>query len=252
MSEHSRDWLRKGAIAGFWLVVWQCVSMAVGNSIILVGPKAMLSALLQQIPTPEFWLSITTTFGKISAGFLSAFVLGIFLAAVSYRQQFIKELLSPVMQLMKSIPVASFVVLALIWMGSKNLSVLISFLVVLPVIYVNTLAGLNSTDKKLLEMAQVFRVSPWKKVWYLYREAVMPYLVSGCKVALGMSWKSGVAAEVIGVPEFSIGERLYMAKIYLNTADLFAWTFVIIGLSALFEKLFLLVLRRAAGGGQND
>ena len=111
-------------------------------------------------------------------------------------------------------------------------------------IYVNTLAGLESTDKKLLEMAKVFCMTRRKKIHYIYLPALLPYLKSGCKIALGMSWKSGVAAEVIGVPTNSIGERLYMSKIYLNTSDLLAWTFVIIMISALFERVVLWLLSR--------
>ena len=65
----------------------------------------------------------------------------------------------------------------------------------------------------------------------------------------GMGFKSGIAAEVIGVPGGSIGEGLYMAKIYLSTADLFAWTLMIIAVSSVFEKLFLLLLKTIAGNG---
>jgi NitT/TauT family transport system permease protein len=112
----------------------------------------------------------------------------------------------------------------------------------------NTIAGFENTDSKLLEMASVFHISCGKKLFYIYRPAVLPYLISGCRVALGMSWKSGIAAEVIGVPVHSIGEKLYMSKIYLSTADLFAWTLVIIIISALFEKLFLYLLYLASPG----
>ena len=156
------------------------------------------------------------------------------------------------MALLKSVPVASFVILALIWAGSANLSVLVAFLVVLPVIYVNTVAGLKSTDRKLLEMAKVFFMTPWRRIRYIYIPALVPYLKSGCQIALGMSWKSGVAAEVIGVPDHSVGEKLYMAKIYLNTADVLAWTFVIILVSALFEWAALRLLSCLAPGGGAD
>lgn len=240
---------RKIMIILFWLIVWQAAGMMIDNSIIFVGPADMLASLLSQLPSGEFWLTIAYSFGKISLGFLSAFLLGILLGSASYRLPLLRELLEPVMLLMKSIPVASFVILALIWIGSKQLSVFVSFLVVLPIIYVNTIAGLKSTDRNLLEMAKVFRVPAVKKMIYIYGPALMPYLVSSCKVALAMSWKSGIAAEVIGVPAHSIGEKLYMAKIYLSTADLFAWTFVIVVISGLFEFLFLFILKAFAGKG---
>ena len=184
-----------------------------------------------------------------AAGFLTAFFSGVLTGSLAWRFSFVRELLNPVISAVKSIPVASFVILSLIWIGSENLSVFIAFLVVFPMIYTGTIAGLSSTDKQLLEMAQVFSMPARKKLWYIYRPALIPYLSSSCNTALGMSWKSGIAAEVIGVPASSIGENLYMAKIYLSTEELFAWTLVIIVISALFEKLFLMLLNLAAPAG---
>ncbi|HIU77305.1 MAG TPA: ABC transporter permease subunit [Candidatus Pelethocola excrementipullorum] len=235
---------RKLLIFAFWLIIWQAASMVIHNSIVFVGPAEVLNSLWNLLPTQEFWLSIAYSFLKISLGFLSAFLIGILLGCISFRIPILRELLEPLILLCKAVPVASFVILALIVIGSKNLSILISFIIVLPVIFTNTLTGLENTDPKLLEMAQVFRMTPWKRMRYLYWPTLSNQLSSGCKVALGMSWKSGIAAEVIGVPAFSIGEKLYMAKIYLNTADLFAWTVVILLLSALFEWLFLRLFRK--------
>ena len=234
--------VQRSAIILFWLVLWQIVAHWIHNDIILVGPLEAAGSLCRLLPVKAFWLSIVHSFGKISLGFLAGFLSGILLGSIAYRFPLVREFLEPVMTLFKSIPVASFVILALIWAGSDKLAILIAFLVVLPMIYVNTLAGLTSTDPGLLEMAFVFRIPLLKKIRYIYLPALIPYLISGCRIALGMSWKSGVAAEVIGLPAHSIGEQLYMSKIYLETADLFAWTFVIIAVSALFEKLFLLCL----------
>src|SRR5699024_6100637 len=119
-----------------------------------------------------------------SLGFLAAFVLGILLGWLAFQIPFLQEFLAPVIAFLKSVPVASFVILALIWAGSKNLSVLIAFLVVIPIIYVNTIAGLNSTDPQLLEMAEVFSVTGWRKIRFLYWPALLPYLSSACRTAL--------------------------------------------------------------------
>ena len=182
------------------------------------------------------------SFFKISAGFLLAFSVGILLGWASYACPLIKDMLEPPMVLARSVPVASFVILALIWIGSDNLSVFISFLVVVPMIYAGTLTGLENTSRELLEMSRVFSISFFKRLRFIYIPAVHPYLISSCRTALGMSWKSGVAAEVIGIPQASIGEQLYYAKLYLDTAGLFAWTFAIILISTVFEWIFLKLL----------
>ena len=236
--------LRKCLIWLFWLLLWQGASLAVSNNVILVGPAEMLRSLLFQAGNPSFWITILHSFGRISLGFLAAFAAGIAAGSLAYALPFIHELLDPLLSAVKSIPVASFVILALIWIGSENLSVFIAFLVVVPMIYSSTLAGLKSADRRLLEMARVFSMPFWKRLRFIYIPAVLPYLMNGCRTALGMSWKSGIAAEVIGIPGQSIGEQLYYAKLYLDTDGLFAWTFVIILASSAFEALFLWLLGR--------
>ncbi|MDO4294585.1 MAG: ABC transporter permease subunit [bacterium] len=228
----------------FWLTVWQAVSLLLHNPIVLVGPLETLKALQRLVITMEFWLSILSSLARIGSGFLLAFSAGILLAVPACRFGLLRDCLEPLVLLLKSIPVASFVILALIWIGSRNLSIFVSASVVFPLVYTNLLAGLQNTDPKLLEMAEVFRIRLPQRIRYIYLPALLPYLCSATKTALGMAWKSGVAAEVIGVPTPSIGEQLYMAKIYLSTADLFAWTFVIICISLLSEKLFLHLLNR--------
>lgn len=228
----------------FWLLVWQAAHLLIRNSIIFVGPADMVRALYAQLGDPVFWRCILFSFARISLGFFAAFFCAVLLGSLACALPLVRQLLEPPLLLIKSVPVASFVILALIWAGSSGLSVLISFLVVLPMIYSSTLAGLESADPRLLEMARVFRLSLRKRIRFIYLPALLPYLLSGCRTALGMSWKSGVAAEVIGIPDHSIGEQLYYAKLYLDTAGLFAWTFMIVLISALFERLVLALLGR--------
>ena len=249
MNKQLPGFARRILIILFWIILWQFAASLIRNHIFLVGPIDTLRALCEQIVLPDFWSAIAFSFWRISIGFFLAFFLGLFTGSLAYRFPIVSEFLEPPVQLMKTVPIASFVILALIWTGSRNLSVFISFLVVYPMIHVNTKAGLLSTNPELLEMASVFHIPLIRRVWYLYRGALYPYLKSACRTALGMGFKSGIAAEVIGVPGGSIGEGLYLAKIYLSTAELFAWTFMIIVVSTLFEKLFLWTLKKFAGKG---
>lgn len=232
----------------FWIVVWQIFAMRTGNKILVASPWETLGTLFRLIRQREFWSAVGSSFGKIATGFALAVTLGTLLAVLASRNRLLRHLLLPILHLIKAVPVASFIILALLWVSSKKLSVLISFLMVLPVIFTNVLQGIESTDRDLLEMAQVFRLSKGKRVRYIYLPAVLPFFVSACSVGLGFCFKSGIAAEVIGLPVNSIGEKLYEAKLYLMTQELFAWTAVIVGISFLFEKVVMLVVRGVANG----
>ena len=228
----------------FWLLLWQAGAMAIDQRIILVSPLRVLARLAELAPTLEFWGAIGYSLVRITAGFLLGVAAGTLLAALSARFRRVEELLAPALLAIKSIPVASFIILALILFSSRNLAVLISFLIVLPVLYTNLLSGIRAADPQLLEMARVFRVPALRGIRYVYLPQVLPYFRSACGSALGLCWKSGIAAEVIGMPDGSIGEQLQQAKIYLNTPDLFAWTLVIVLVSLIFEKVFLALLKR--------
>lgn len=246
MKHTIRKQMKRAAVILFWLIVWQTAAVCMNNRILLVGPVEVLNAFVQHAIQPDFVVILFHSFARIGLGFFLALFAGLILGTVSYRFTMAQELLSPVIQTLKSIPVASFVVLLLIWFGSQRLSFFISFLIAFPNVYVNMIAGLKSADTKLLEMAKIFGIGRIKRFFYIYRPAFMPYLESCLKISLGMSWKSGVAAEVIGLPEHSLGERLYLSKIYLDTAGLFAWTFTIILISFFFEKAVLWLIKRAA------
>jgi len=173
---------------------------------------------------------------RIMAGLLAGWALGLVFAFFSVRNKWVEFLLQPLMIFVKTVPVAAFVVLFLIWFRTSLLAVAISFCVAFPAVYFHTVEGLKSTDKNLLEMAEVFDLHLMDRFFYIYRPALRPFWESSLKVTVGMSWKAGVAAEVIGTPQFSVGEQLYMSKIYLDTAGVLAWTAVIIMASILCEK----------------
>lgn len=236
-----------------WLLVWQAASMALDSDILLVSPLRVVATLLALLPTARFWSSLLGSMARILGGFFLAAALGTLLAALAARFKRVEEWLAPPVLAMKTVPVASFVILALIWFGSRNLSVFIALVMVFPVIYTNVLAGVRAADRELAEMARVFRIPLLRRIRCIALPQVAPYFRAGCALGLGLCWKAGVAAEVIGVVGGSIGEKLYEAKIYLQTGDLLAWTAVIVALSALFERAVLALLRRCcrwAKGGR--
>lgn len=235
--------LLKGAILAFWLLVWEIAAVCIAKPVVLVGPWTVLQTLWHLAGTSAFWRSVVGSVGRICLGFTLAFLAGVCLGGVSYKLSWVRALFAPVVAVMKAIPVASFVILILIWTGSRGLACAIAFLVAFPAIYLHTIAGLSGADRQLLEMAQVFRLGFFRRLWYIYRPPLLLQLANACRVALGMSWKAGIAAEVIGTPTHSIGENLYLAKVFFSTGELLAWTLVVIVLSSVLEKCVMLLLR---------
>ena len=236
----------------FWLLAWQGGSLALaaaypGGGLLLASPVQAARRLLELLPDPAFWRAVGNSSARILSGFALSGALAAGLAALAAGRPWLRALLAPPVAVVKAVPVASFVILALVWMDSRSLSRFISALVVFPPVYLNVLEGLGQTDGKLLELARVYRIPLGRRLWGIYLPQVLPYVRSASSLALGLCWKAGVAAEVIGLPAGTVGERLYTAKIYLQTPDLFAWTAVILLLAAAFEKLFLMALDALAG-----
>ena len=245
--QNAKNRIKKISILIMWLLIWQTGAALIDNDILLAGPVDVGKALGRLLITWEFYKICMASLWRILAGFLMAFASGILAGGLFYALPPAEELFEPVLSVMKSIPVASFVVLLLIWQGADDLSVWISFFVVFPNACVSMKNGLKAVDRRLLEMADIFKIRGFRRLLYIYRPALMRFLSSGMEICVGMAFKSGVAAEVIGVPDFSIGERIYISKIYLDTPGLFAWTIALIFLSFLVERLVLRGMALLAG-----
>lgn len=237
---------------GFWLLAWQGGSMALAaayphGELLLASPVRAAARLLELLPSAAFWRTVGNSSLRIFGGFLLSCALAVLLAALAAGSPRLADLLAPPVAAVKAVPVVSFIILALVWLDAGSLSLFISALMVFPTVYLNVLEGLRQTDGKLLELARIYRIPLRRRIWGIYLPQVLPYFRSAASLALGLCWKAGAAAEVIGLPAGTIGERLYTAKVYWETPDLFAWTAVILLLSAAFERLFLGAVDALAG-----
>ncbi|MCH3972196.1 MAG: ABC transporter permease subunit [Oscillospiraceae bacterium] len=234
--------------AAVWLLVWQIAADAVHQEILLVSPGTVLCRLIQLACTAAFWQTIAGSMLRILLGFLLAMVCGTLLAALTSRSKLCYALFYPIVSIMKATPVASFILLALVWLSSTRISSFTAFLIVLPSFWQNVTNGIDATDKSLLEMAQVYRFGRLRTVAKIYLPSIVPYFSAACRTGFGMAWKAGVAAEVLANTHNSIGGNLYDAKVYFETADLFVWTASVVLLSMLLEKgissLIEILLRR--------
>ena len=235
----------RGALTlAFWLTVWAALALLVHRELLLPAPWVVVRRLCELAATGAFWRITAVSIGRVLLGVLGAVVLGVVMAVACTASRTADALLRPLMTVVKSTPVASFVVLALIWIARDAL------LMVLPVVWSNVCTGIRSADPALLELARVYGWPRGRVLRRIYVPSVRPHFLAALRSGLGFGWKAGIAAEVLTVPHSAIGRMIYESKLYLQTTDLFAWTLAVILLSVGLERLVLRALTpRGKGGG---
>ncbi len=227
------------AVLAFWGLVWQFIAQRVNQEVLVVSPIQVAARLSQLAGTSDFYAIIGLSVLRVLTGFFAAVLIGSILGILTAKLPLLDELVSPILSIIKATPVASFILLALVWLNKEAVPPFISFLMVLPILQGNVSAGCKNTPAELIEMSRLYRFSLLHKITKLYIPSVLPYFTAGFKTALGLAWKAGVAAEVLCFPRRAIGTELYHAKTYLETLDIFAWTVTIIVISVLIEKALL-------------
>lgn len=227
-----------------WAVLWQLIAAMVSNPLLVPGPLSVLSRMAALCTDALFWQTVSMSLLRITSGTLLSVIIGALFAVACCRFHLFELLLSPLMSIVKATPVASFIILALLWLDRDILPAFISVLIVVPVVTANLSAGIRATDGDLLEVAKIFKFGFLKKLKRLYLPSVYPYFISACRSSFGLAWKAGIAAEVLAVPALSVGKMIYDSKLYLETTDLFAWTAVVIILSVVIESVFCALFKR--------
>ncbi len=227
------------AVAAFWVAVWWVAAIAVNQTILIPTPWHVLQTLGELIKSLTFWKAVGLSLLRICAGFAAALITGTLLAAVTVRCAWLRALVAPLLQIVRAAPVASFIILTLVWIATDAVPIFIAFLMVLPIVWVNVEEGLRRVDPRLKEVAAVYRLSRFKTLTKVTVPSVMPFFLTACVNGLGFAWKSGIAAEVICLPALSIGRHLHSAKMLLSTPEVFAWTVVVVALSMALERLLL-------------
>lgn len=243
MTERMKAVAAAGAVAAFWLAVWVLVAGLVAQPLILPGPGAVVVSLLRLACDGGTWAILVGSGARILGGLALAAVCGGVLAGASVRSRTFARLVAPALSFVKATPVACVVVLLLIWLGSARVSIAAVFLMALPGVYFSLVEGLAQVDKPLEQMFRLHGVRGWRLLFaHVWRE-VLPFVLSCARAVIGMSWKAGVAAELIGMATGTVGERIYQAKLLIETADLLAWTVLIVAASWACERVLVWLLR---------
>ncbi|MBQ7934877.1 MAG: ABC transporter permease subunit [Clostridia bacterium] len=238
---HIPEWVKKTCGTLIWVLLWTLISLLIHKELLVPTPAQTIKALGVLVIDPAFWQAAALSMLRILCGFGLAAIAGTLGGILSDRCKPFHWLFDPLLHLIRSVPVASFIILALVWIHTPWLPVFIAFLMVLPLFWGNIRTGMANTDSKELEMGKVLglsRLRLWKEIRL---PALAPYFRTACVTGLGFAWKSGVAAEVICRPDHSLGDLLQGAKVHLETPTVFALTVVIALLSLGLELLLNLI-----------
>jgi len=230
----------------FWIGLWQLAAIKVGKELLLPSPLSVLKSLYSLADKAEFWYSALFSLSRIFFGIVIGISIGTILAVLTKSFWLCDAVFSPFIRIIRATPVASFIILALLWIGKTYVPSFISMLMVIPVLWGNVSTAISETPRDLLEMARAYKLDKLKIIFNIYIPSIKPSFISSCITSMGLAWKAGIAAEVLCLPRKAIGTELYYSKVYLETSDLFAWTIIVIILSFIFEKGFLFLAKRRA------
>ena len=232
------------ASVALWLAVWHIAARRLAKPLLLPSPRSVAERLSELITTKRFWQYTLRSLLRVVYGIATGVGFAALTAALTAAFRPIEILLSPVITVIKSTPVASFIILAMLWIADDKLPVFISFLMVFPVVWANLHTALRSIPASYHDLSRIYRLPLVRRIRRIYAPFALPYFLSACKSSLGLAWKAGIAAEVIALPTLSIGKQLNESKLYLETTDLFAWTVVVVLLSLALETLAKLAFSR--------
>ena len=229
-----------------WILLWHIVGKTANQKLLFKIPLPLdtLKEFFNCVKLPSFWEAVGSSLLHILGGFILAVVLGLLCGLLSGNSPIFKTLTAPISRLIRSVPVAAFIILAWLWIPSTVIPSFISFLMVFPIIWLQVETGLLSVDNKLTEMANVMGMSKSDIVKNIKIPTVMPFFRESVITGLGFAWKSGVAAEVICNPTGSIGALLSNAKSNLEYDRVFAVVLTIIVLSLILENIIKFFWRR--------
>ena len=231
------NWKKWSLIAVFWLVLWEVLALIVGNTLLLPGPMDTVRALAALLVDGTFYMDALATIGRCLAAMVLALIAGTLLSICAYKWHWVRDILSLPVSLFKTIPIMAVAIYMILLMSAGSVPVLVCWIMCFPIVYTNLLAGLDSMDVKLLEMAKIYKIEGSKLVRWVYMPSLYPHFRSAMSLVAGMSWKAIVTAEVLSIPQLSLGYELMNAKYYLTTDRLFAYVVVLILISVVFERL---------------
>ncbi|MBO7304629.1 MAG: ABC transporter permease subunit [Clostridia bacterium] len=228
----------------FWLLVWQIAALIVDKEFFLPTIGQTMKELWSIFRKKAFPIALLTTLLRVICGITVGTALGIILATLSHYSLIAKSIISPFISVVKSTPVATFIIILWIFLSGNSLPIFIAVLMVMPIIWQNVLDGFGAVNRELAEVCKLYRFSFKKRVKVLIFPTVLNYFIPAFITSASLAWKAEIAAEIIAYTKNSIGGSISDANSIYKTAEVFAWTLIVITFSILIEALTKFLTRR--------
>ncbi|HBF39095.1 MAG TPA: hypothetical protein DDW50_17475 [Firmicutes bacterium] len=239
----NRNWISVLAIL-LVLAGWQLAAVRIHLPLLLPTPGQALKQVLELLLTADFWHHLGATLGRGLLGFGMALILGLAIGIAAGESKAVYSFFRPLIVVIRSTPVMSVIILALIWFRHERVPVFVAFLMAFPIVVQNIIEGFRGIDHQLIEMVYTYRVGYKDRLLKLYLPSLVPFIAAAISSGLGITWKVLIAAEVLAYPPWGIGTQMDTARVYLQTDKVFAWTLVVIGLGLFFDYLLDYLLKR--------
>ena len=227
----------------FLLLLWKIISVKIDAAIILPAPEDVIIRLGQIALNINFWLAIANTAARTLYGFILSFCAGFIAGIACGSSSRINAALSPLISVIRTIPVMSVILIAMIWFKTDMVPVFVCFLMIFPIITANVSQGISEVDISLLEMAAAFKMNKITILFHITIPSTIPFVLAGVRAAIGVAWKSVIAAEVLSQPVKAIGTGIQFSQMNLETAEVMAWTIIAIILSKTSELSVELLIK---------
>ncbi|MEN3042279.1 MAG: ABC transporter permease subunit [Fervidobacterium sp.] len=228
----------------FIFFIWTIASYLINSQLILPNPLSVFLTIADEITKQIFWMSLVQTLSKVLVVLFSVVFVGVVVGFLVGLNDILYEISRPFILFMQAFPIVTWLALVMfIWGIGWTGPVVVSFLSLLPNAILSTAVGIQTTDKRLIEMAHVYNVRKSRILKDVYLGSIIPQFVSTLQVVIGNVWKVVVVAEYM-CGEKGIGVLIAWARQSVSVEKVYAYTIVIIAIGLIVESIVHRLVRR--------
>ena len=232
----------------FWLIIWEISAILINERFLFPTIGDVISSLVSNAFSENrstlFWSSIFFSLLRVLIGLVCGVLFALSLAIATHFIPFLECFIKPIVTLLRSTPVASFIMILCFLILDFYVPSVISCIIVFPIVWDSAHMSLSNPNKELSEVALVFGFSKKKKFTLVTLPQMIKSVIPAIITSAGLAWKSGIAAEIITYTEASIGKLISDSKNQVEGAELFAWTLVVVLLSLVVEVSIKTALKK--------